>query len=261
MLLPHSCLMTLLTGFLAVSIGASANPGSPPGFADLREYASFGRAIREARNLKNQHRFKEARLSLGPCLQAIPDHAEAHYLLAQMAYEEQRYEEALSHTQQAERTFLKLEQMARIELEAAEARAASLEAELQSSLIGLDAAGVDPRGCSGNLFTSRQHNLNDQRQKLGRIEGPSDIQSVPTELYLLKGNCFYRLKRFNEAEICYQQVTRMDPGAPTAWNNLIGLHLSAGNLPTAKKWFSQATKEGIPVRPELRKAILENGDL
>jgi tetratricopeptide (TPR) repeat protein len=226
----------------------------------FRRYAGHQGSIRTARNLMNQRRFTESRQQLQPCLKAIPDHAEAHYLLAQMAYEERQFADALSHVQQAEYSHIKLDQMRRAELDAAEARDAAIDAALQTSISSLEAAGVDPKGCSGNMYTSRQHALNDQRQKLGRFEDETDMQGVPAELYLLKGNCLYRLKRLDEAKACYQQAIQRDRSAPTAWNNLIGLYLRAGDISSAKEWASLAAKSRIELRPELKKAVQERAN-
>lgn len=247
---------------LTMSVSAvSAAPAAPQEDGSLlRRYAGQQSAIGKARELMDQRRFTESQRQLQPCLKAIPDHAEAHYLLAQMAYEEWRFQEALAHAEQAERSLVKLGQLRRAELKAVESRDAALDATLQSSLTSLDAAGVDPKGCSGNLYTARQHALNDQRQKLGRFMDEADILGVPAELYLLEGNCLFRLKRLEEAKGCYELAIQKHPSGSTAWNNLIGLFLSAGDLRTAQEWRSRAKKANIVVRPELLKSLDERAN-
>ncbi len=265
MFLLHSCSLVLLAG-LAVPISTAGmapveGAGAPLDSSLFRRYAGLRSRIREARQLLDQRQFEASRRLLQACLKAIPDHAEAHYLLAQMAYEERHFEEALAQAQWAERSLVGLEQLSRAELAAAEARDAALDAALQSSLSNLDATGVDPRGCSGSLFTIRQHALDDQRQKLGRFEEQADVPGVPAELYLLQGNCLYRLKRFEAALACYQQALQKDPASPAAWNNVIGLCLGTGDLAQARNWASRATQANIALRPELKKALLEKANL
>lgn len=256
---PSLCTLGLLGG-LAVWNGGSPLLAAPPAEAQadlslFRKYAGHQGAIRKARELMNQRRFPESRRLLQPCLEAIPDHAEAHHLLAQMAYEERRFEEALSHARLAEQSLIKLEQLRRAELAAADAQDAALETALKNSLINLEAAGVDPRGCSGSLYTTQQHILNDHRQKLGRLVDETDILGVPAELYLLEGNCLFRLKRLEEAKDRYQVAIQKNPSGPAAWNNLIGLCLGSGDLPQAREWLDRANKARIDVRAELRKAL------
>jgi len=260
----RSCSLVLLAGLTAPAAGAFLGPADgldPQHDSSLfRRYAGLQSRIGEARHLMNQRQFEASRRLLQSCFKAIPDHAEAHYLLAQMAYEERRFEEALAQAQWAERSLLSLEQLRRAELEATEARDAALDAALQTSLASLDAAGVDPHGCSGSLFTTRQHALNDQRQKLGRFEDQWDVEGVPAELYLLRGNCLYRLRRSEEALVCYQQAIQKDPSSPTAWNNLIGLCLGKGHVQQAREWLSRATSANVALRPELKKALQEKAN-
>ena len=264
MALLRTCSLILLAGLVVLAASPSVAPGdsaeAQPDASLFRRYAGFQGSIREARRLMNQRQFEASRRLLQPCFKAIPDHAEAHYLLAQMAYEERRFEEALAQAQWAERSLVSLEQLRRAELEVTEARDAALDAALQTSLASLDAAGVDPRGCSGSLFTTRQHALNDQRQKLGRFEDQEDVPGVPAELYLLQGNCWYRLKRPEAALACYQQAIQKDPASPTAWNNLIGLCLGTGDVKQAKEWLARATSAHVAVRPELQKALQEKAN-
>lgn len=223
----------------------------------LQRYAGYRGVILEAKRLVNQRQFAEARRRLQPCLTALPDHWEAHYLLAQMAYEDRKVEEALSHLQTAERSLLKLEQLRRAELEAAKARDAVKEAALQNSLSQLDTTGLDPHGCMGGELAVRQHALNDQRQTLGRTPEETPTQPIPAELHLLHGNCLYRLKRFDEAKELYQLAIQKDPAGPYAWNNLIGLCLERGEHELAKAWLSRAKEAQVTLRPELIKAVQE----
>jgi tetratricopeptide (TPR) repeat protein len=255
----RSCLLVLFAGLTALAASAFQTPvagtGAPLDSSLFRRYAGLQSRIREARQLMDQRQFEASRRLLQACFQAIPGHAEAHYLLAQMAYEERRFEEALAQAQWAERSLVGLEQLHRAELAAAQARDAALDAALQNSLANLDAAGVDPRGCSGGLFTTRQHALDDQRQKLGRFEEQADVQGVPAQLYLLQGNCLYRLKQPEAALACYQQALQKDPASPTAWNNLIGLCLGTGDVQQAKLWLARATSAKVAVRSELQQAL------
>lgn len=235
----------------------SQSATAPDDASLLQRYAGYRSAILEARRFVNQRQFLEARRTLQPCLAALPDHWEAHFLLAQMAYEEKKAEESLAHVETAERSLLKLNQHHHAALEAAKAREEALEAALQNSLAQLDSAGLDPHGCMGGEFIARQHALNDQRQKLGRASDETPSQPIPAELHLLHGNCLYRLKRFDEAKEIYQLAIQMDPLAPYAWNNLIGLYLESGEPGLAKAWLSRAMHARVTLRPELIKAVRE----
>jgi tetratricopeptide (TPR) repeat protein len=225
--------------------------------AFLQRYAGYRGAILEAKRLVNQRQFIEARRMLQPCLVAVPEHWEAHYLLAQMAYEEKNVEESLAHVETAEGSLLKLDQRRRAAMEAAKAQEALQEAALQNSLSQLDTTGLDPHGCMGGELAVRQHALNDQRQTLGRAHDDTLPQPIPAELQLLHGNCLYRLKRFDEAKEHYQLAIEKDPAGPYAWNNLIGLYLESGEPGLAKTWLSRALNARVALRPELIKAVQE----
>lgn len=259
----HSLPICIAASMIGIVMPLHGNAGAPAEAVSqdnatvLKRYVGYRSAIQEARRLVNERQFVAARKVLQPCLAAIPDHWEAHYLLAQMAYEERKVEEALSNVEEAERSLLKLEQLRRAELEAAKARDAALEVDLQNSLAQVDWTLAEGHGCMGGEITVRQHALNDQRMKMGSANDDTSGQPVPAELYLLHGNSLYRLKRYVEAKEKYQQAIQVDPSGPNAWNNLIGVYLEQREIEQAKVWLVRARKAQVALRPELVKAIPE----
>ncbi|WLT31929.1 tetratricopeptide repeat protein [Geothrix sp. PMB-07] len=230
-------------------------PSSPDDAFLLRRYVGFNRTLQQTKQLMDQNRFRDATLKLEPCLEVIPDHPEAHFLLAQMAYQERRYQACLAHIQASQQGYAHVERIQRQERAAAAAQAAALEATLQASLAELEQVGVDPRGCSGGLYIAREHNLNDQRQR-GETRGDTvETIGVPAELFLLLGNCHYRLKQFGEAKANYQTAIESNPSLEPAWNNLIGLCLERHELAQAKAWLARANQAQVQIRPELLSAI------
>lgn len=257
--LPSRVLAVLMWGVLPVP-ATSGVPTEAPALDDaslFQRYAGFRSVLQEARRLVEHRQFAEARRRLEPCLAALPEHWEAHYLLAQMAYDERKIEEALAHLQTAERSLLKLDQLRRADLEAARARDAAAEAALQVSVAQLDPVGTESLGCMTSELVVRKHALNDSRQKLGRATEDTPAQPIPAELHLLQGNCLYRLKRFDESKEAYKLAIQKDPAGTYAWNNLIGLCLERGEPGQAKEWLARAQNAKVILRPELIKAVQE----
>ncbi|WP_257309361.1 tetratricopeptide repeat protein [Geothrix fuzhouensis] len=218
--------LTLLLGFLATTLGTGSEPAGDTTIF-LRYNALNGQVERTTHEVAVHH-FKEARRLLEPCLSQVPDHFEAHYLLARMAYEDRDFEGALSHLDRSERSLAELDRKYRDEIAALAAQAEAEEVATQSSLDNLYARGVDPSGCSANLFQVKQSHLAFLEAKKGNIYKSENPFEIPADYHFLHGNCLYRLGRKGEAMARYRLAVRQDRAHANAWNNLISLQWEMG---------------------------------
>lgn len=248
-ILSPTCLLLLAGGTVPMD-------GPSQDLSIFRRYQALDARIVEARQALEEHRFQDARQLLDPCLEKIPDHFEAHFLLAQMAYERRDYAGALAHVEISERSLAALDRQYRSQISELRAQDAAEEQAMQASLDELSARGVDPTGCSGQLYTLKRSALRYLEEKKGQLYHQDTPFAVPATYHLLHGNCLYRLSRPVEALSQYRLSIQADPRQPAAWNNLLALLLETGDRAGAQEELARAEAARVAIRPALRQAVL-----
>lgn len=247
-------LIPILMGLLIAGPGVAAEP---PGETSIfLRYSALNSTVERASQEVTAHHFGEARRRLEPCLVKVPDHFEAHYLLARMAYEERDFAGALSHLERSEHSLADLERRYREEMAALAAQADAEELATQSSLDYLTARGGDPGGCSAILYEVKQSDLAFLKSKKGDIYKSENPFEVPADYHFLHGNCCYRLGRRDEAMTQYRLAVRQDLGHANAWNNLISLQWEMRAYAAARADLDRAETAHVAIRPGLKQAVL-----
>ena len=235
---------------------------SPGGWAQglnlsiFQRYQSLDGALHQASLEVDGRNFGRARQLLEPCLRQIPDHFEAHFLLARIAYEGRDYDGTLAHLGIAGQSLAKLDRLYREEIAALKALADAEQQAMQSSLDNLYARGVDPNGCQASLFLTKRQALAFLEAKKGHLYDRENPFAVPADYRFLQGNALLRLGRREEARVQYRAATAADPAHANAWNNLIALSVEARDLAQARTDLGRAEAAGITVRPALRRVVL-----
>jgi len=222
----------------------------------FQRYATLNARVEQAGQAVAARRFAEAQRFLEPCLQKVPDHFEAHFLLARMAYEGRNFAGALAHMEIAERSLADLDRRYHEEQAALQALDVAEEQAYRDSLDNLAARGADPGGCSANLYLVKQSAIDYLEKKKGHLYDRENPFAVPAGYSFLHGNCLYRLGRKDEALAQYRQAILVDPSQADAWNNLIALLLEVRNLPQARTELARAEAAHVLLRPGLRQAVL-----
>ncbi|HEY3399333.1 MAG TPA: tetratricopeptide repeat protein [Geothrix sp.] len=251
----RSHLVPVLACLLAVGQGVAAEP---PGDTTLfRRYIALDGAVQRAGREVAARRFEEAQRLLEPCLTQVPDHFEAHYLLARMAYEARDFTGALVHVERSERSLADLDHRYREEMAALKAEAEAEEVATRASLDYLYARGADPGSCSAILFQVKRNALEFLEAKKGHLNDRENPFGVPADYRFLHGNCLYRLGRRAEALGQYRLAVEQDRAHANAWNNLISLQWEAKAYAQAHADLVRAETLRISIRPDLKKAVLE----
>jgi tetratricopeptide (TPR) repeat protein len=223
----------------------------------FQRYRGLDNRMDEATRAVAARQFPEARRLLEACLKGIPDHYEAHFLLARMAYDGRDFAKALAHVEQAEHSLAELDRRYRKEMAELVAQDAAEEQATQDSLSELNSRGVDPTGCSANLYLVKNSHIAYLELKKGHLFERQNPFDIPADFHFLHGNCLYRLGRLTEALGQYRQTVKQDPAHANAWTNLIAMLLETHDLPQARAELARAEAAHITLRPDLRKAVQE----
>ncbi|HXC16171.1 MAG TPA: tetratricopeptide repeat protein [Holophagaceae bacterium] len=220
----------------------------------FHHYRVLEPSVRKAGKEVEAHRFDDANRLLEPVLKEVPDHAEAHFLLALMAYEGRDFAGALNHIETSERSLEDLNQRYARVLAKMKDDDDEDARVTQDSLNHLVDAGYD--SINDILDDKRQH-LKDLEAKNGGLLNRDAAFAVPSAYSFLYGNCLYRLGRASEAAAQYQLAVHSDPTNAKAWNNLVNLYWEAKDFDQARAALAKAEAAGAAIQPKLKQRVLE----
>jgi len=235
--------------------GADApKAGEETAVSRLLKYKAQERDLARAMKLIKKHQAAGAEASLLKCLEGVPEHYEAHYLLAQLAAERSDYPAAVRHMEQAEAEMDRLAGLCRA-WQAERAREETAERELVS---GAAQETMVKSPCAANSTKIDTGTLDRERGIApGSGMAPLDPRrfEVPAAYHFLHGNLLYKSRRWIEAVACYRLAVERDPGLAVAWNNLLSALLLAGQGDEARAVLAGAAGAGIEVNPGLKRAV------
>lgn len=219
----------------------------------FHRYRVLAPSVKQAAQAVEARRFDEAKRLLDPVLKEVPDHAEAHFLLATMAYQGRDFAGALGHIETSERS---LEDLGR--------RYAAVMAKMkaddqedarmtQDSLNNLVDAGYDS---INDILDDKRRHLKELEEKNGSLLSREATFAVPSVYSFLHGNCLYRLGRPAEAAAQYRLAVQSDPKNAKAWNNLVDLYWEGKAFGQARSALAQAEAAGVAIQPGLKQRVL-----
>lgn len=225
--------------------------------SQFRQYKALSPTIERAfRDLKAR-RFDDAKATLKPCLEAVPDHFEAHYILALADFEARDFQGVLAHLEVSERSLVALEKGYRENLAEMKAKAEANEREARDNLNAAASRTADPTGFAAAQLSGLKMEVRMAEAKKEPSQKLENPFGIPADYLFLKGNALLRLGRREEARSAYRKTVEIDATHGNAWNNLIALGLGAKDLAAAREDLAKAEKAGAAIRPELKKAVLE----
>jgi pentatricopeptide repeat protein len=229
----------------------------------LGEYARLSTPIERAKTAFRRDDLKKCEREALLCLEKLPEHQEAHFLMSQVLYKRGEFEKALEHIRAAEEGYLKLTEA----VAAVEQQKIKKQTEKMASLVddvrdytAADEAAKSRGSCQPDRYSKDLQDAKDKLAKEGRLTetDPSQyVSPIPANYHYSHGNDLFRLKRQPEAEAEYRLAIQKDPGYGEAYNNLINLLFMQKRIDEARSLLSEAQAHKAPVQPGLKKAVLE----
>lgn len=243
---------------------AQAVPAQNKNLALIDEYSMLSGHIAKAKSAFHRDNLAKCEQEVLFCLERLPEHHEAHFLLSQILYKKGEFEKALEHIQAAKEGYLKFtEAVYLLGLQKTEKQMDNV-VDLIDDVQGATAA-EDAAKSRGSCQISRYgKGVQDAKEKLSNEEKLKDtdesrkILTIPANYHYFHGNCLFRLKRLPEAEADYLLVIKIDPRYSEAYNNLINLLFMQKRLDEAGALLSQAEAHKAAINPGLKKAVLES---
>ncbi len=201
-----------------------------------------------------------ARAELAECLKLMPEHSEAHYLLAQINALQGSLVRALSHIAKAEDYYdfaLKIrgEQQQRllVELQRMRDEQESILADLEKVLAHTSDASTRMR-LEARILQARKIKTSIE----DRLLSPrSSLSEGPAEYHEFHGEILLRLKRYPEAETQFRIAMRLAPTSPDAYEKLAGMLLLTGHARIAQDVIDEAEARGLAMDEKLKESVLK----
>jgi tetratricopeptide (TPR) repeat protein len=253
------CPIVLICGILAAGgVAALAAQSSPAGeetaVSLLLKYKAQEKTLARAEKLLKKRQAAGAEAGLRQCLQGVPEHYQAHYLLALLAAERNDFAAALGHMDRAESELERLSGLCRAWQEE-HAREQTADRELVS---GAAQESMITSPCATNSTRIDTARL-DRERGVGKGSGLAPLDprrfEIPAGWHFAHGNFLYKSRRWSEAAARYRRAVEQDPLLVAAWNNLLSALLLAGQGGEARLMLERAAQAGVDLNPELRRAV------
>lgn len=248
-------------GFLSVLLIAAGTAADQQDELTLvNKYKMVESFVQKAQKFVDQEKFDQCDVELAKCFEAVPDHHSAHFVKAQELYKRGEFAAALERIGRAKDGFRRMG-AAILTLQQNKLRNDIDRAQEMSDYGEALGAWYEVAAC---MKTTVQSWMIDNEKKMSDNEkgiqermsgGPKDV--VPAEYHYFAGNCFFKMKRLDEAAGLYEAALAVNPAHANACNNLINILYVQKRLEDARAWLARAEKAKVKIHPGLKKAVLE----
>jgi len=252
----------LLFGLIAWSaVLAWTALGQSDDISILNKYKTLESRIEKVRKYFLAENFAKCEKEAAGCLEALPDHHEARFFMAQVLYKRGEFDEALEQMLSAESGYARLQDVVDRVRQKKFENQLDKRVELTEQLEDWSAALQQTtcmKGIYQGIVLDKEGKLNAE-SKYSESDLAKAKSPVPAEYAYFHGNCLFRLKNYAEAEDQYKAAIRIDPRHANACNNLVNLLYLQKRLEEARTLISQAEANQVAIVPGLKNAVLNNG--
>jgi tetratricopeptide (TPR) repeat protein len=227
----------------------------------LQKYEAADTRYLRAKDYFQKQNFPASRTELEDCLGLMPEHSEAHYLMARVLVRQGAYRRALDHITKSETYFefvvkirAMLEQRRRLELKKMRDDQVKTLTELREILARTSNAA------SWQMLALQVQEAEKIRDSLTeRLLAPqSQSTQVPADYHSFHGDILCRLRKFPEAESEFRLAIQADPMGVDLYNRLAEVYLRTGRAGKALEILELAETNGLTVDEKLKKDVLNS---
>ena len=203
--------------------------------------------------------YKKAEKELEKCLEKMPEHSGACFILSQISDKKGNLDQALEQIEKAKENFAKMakiktnfEQLYILELQEQKMEKEEKLRELKASVSSVI---PDRRSRVAAAIGEMEADIGAINSQLTKPI-PTE-EEMPADYFYLHGNIFFKLRKFEQAYAQYQEAIRINPKFGDAYNNLANLYYMSKQYQKALECLNQAETSGAEVNQALKKAVLE----
>ncbi len=186
-------------------------------------------------------RFEKAEAAFEACLKKFPEHAYAHYYLANIHFIRKDFPSSLDHMDKALARFDTMKTLG--------TRAEERKTKQHDSIrLTLEEMADSSTSCRDSRSIEMVQNLLDvedfNREKAAAQREEMFVRMRAHYVYFL-GNVLFQLQRVPEAFRRYEEAVRLDPRHADAYNNLIAICFLVREYKTAQAFLERAEEQGL----------------
>jgi Tfp pilus assembly protein PilF len=246
---------------LALALVCAAQQATPPTEDEILQRFEPAEALYlRALDYFQRQNLAASRVEVEKCLGLMPEHAEAHYLLARIYARLGADRRALSQVDKAETYFDYLakvrsreQEKKRMEIRGLRDDQNALLAELKENLVQCSDASLRRR-----ILTQIQEVEKIRDSLNDRLAFPLPPEPrIPADFYSFHGDILRRLNKPEQAEVEFRKAILADPMRIDSYNRLARFHFDCGRPGKALEILEQAELMGLAVDEKLKRSVLK----
>jgi glyoxylase-like metal-dependent hydrolase (beta-lactamase superfamily II)/Tfp pilus assembly protein PilF len=191
---------------------------------------------------------KDASEEFKKCIKEMPQHAYAHYYLANLFYIEQDFSGSLAHMEKA---LANLDFMQELSAYADEQKSSKFNA-LRDSLEEMWNSTNSCRDSRAIEFAYDQVDKEESDMEIAARQRQKTMVRMKAHYLYFYGNVLLNLRRYNDALQRYQEAIRLNPRHADAYNNIIAILYLAKEYSKALLFWQEAETQGLDEQLNLK---------
>lgn len=229
----------------------------------LQNYHSAHRNYEKGKKNFDKGKLPKAEAEFLLCIDKMPEHAEARFYLARIAYSTERLIQALEWIEGAKRDYAVNAQLESIVEQ--QQRKEQLEMSRQEKMNRLRYLETQTtRNSRGEeqKIAAGENELTKIAEEISRLEEEADRpptvnMEIPADYHYVHGNILLKLERIREAQALYEKAVEIDPEHGEAHNNLAAIFFSDQKYQEALEYLEKAESFGASIQPEFKQRLLD----
>jgi len=248
----NTCFRGIICFCLAGCLGLCLSVQAGDLQRDIQNYKLSQSHYLKAKQAFSDNKYELMRRELEKCIAQFAGHDGAHYLMAQLLYQEGIYPQANEHILTAKSCFhdmVELRAVARTELhDRLRTRRHALEEKMALYQAEMARAGsADSVALSGVISKIRNEISDIDRQLQETFTEPKEL---PAGYCFVHGNILLKQGDVAGAHDQYMETIRLEPTRVEAYNNLAHIYYTKGNYKVALAILQRALASHLTVNPE-----------
>lgn len=238
----------LFIGLMADHFGYTQEDYSRSEKIIYEQYRSVNKNFEKGRMFFDAGNLVKARKEFQTVIDRMKEHSEAHFYLSRISYQENKYDEALTHIESAKDHYAFISKM-KINMHE------NLLTELRAIKEGIinELASYPSKSKVNPAVSKLEGKLRTINNRLS--EPVPEKEETPAGYYYFHGNILVKLKKYQEAQDQYLEAVRINPKYGDAYNNLASLYYLVKKYAQAMEYLKLAEENGAEVNPKFKEAL------
>lgn len=199
----------------------------------FQKYQAANKRFEQGKKEFGKGKIDKAEKEFTECLNIMPEHADAQFMLAQIAYKKGDLELARSRMETAKENYHFIVKM-KMNMD---------QIRILKTQEARDSGRYDEVGTE-----ALDHRLN---------RPVATKEEIPADYHYIHGNILFKLREFQEAHDMYVKAIAIDPKHKDAYNNLINIYLMSKQYQKGLDYLKMAEDNHVKINEKLKEALLK----